>query len=57
MESLKGDFRAMQPIKWMNCLRRIFTTNFLCKRDYQKLMNKSQNRVMKELDLMKFIAR
>ena len=57
MESLKGEFRAMHPIKWISCLRNCFKTNFLCKRDYNKLMNKSQNRVMKELDLKKFITR
>ena len=57
MESLKGEFRAMQPIKWINCLRSCFIRCCLCKKDYNKLIEKSQHRVMKELDLKKFISR
>ena len=57
MESLKSEFRAMQPIKWVNCFRNCYRANIRCKRDYTRLMNKSQNRIMKELDLKKFIIR
>ena len=51
--SLRKDFQLMRPIKKITC----FVAFFCCRKNYGKMLLKSQSSITKEMDLRKFIYR
>ena len=52
-DSLKADFSETFSIKLMSC----FQAKFCKKKDYKRMLVKSQKALLRELDLKKFIHR